>query len=223
MPRIFLSGGGNASDTTLLDKEFASRLVDEGALVYLPVAMRESRYGKCLEWFKSVFEPLWQGEIQLLTDLRKRRGLSEVGGIYMGGGDTSKLLHDIDSADFGTYLRQATKQNIPIYGGSAGAIVLGKSIETAPEVKNKQDELTEGLDMLHGYSVVCHHNSTDYADATRLSRDLDQPLIVLSEQSGVLLENGDITSIGTRPVVLVTKTGEITKIELKEKRSLTRR
>jgi dipeptidase E len=141
----------------------------------------------------------------------------------MGGGDTSKLLRDIDSADFGPYLRQATKQNIPIYGGSAGAIVLGKSIETAPEAKDRQDHLTEGLDMLHGYSVVCHHNSTDYADATRLSHDLDQPLIVLSEQSGALLEDDYITSIGTRSVVLITKTGEITKIEPKEKRSLTHR
>jgi dipeptidase E len=138
----------------------------------------------------------------------------------MGGGETGKLLHDITSADFGTYLRQAAKQNIPIYGGSAGAIILGKSIKTTTKVGEKKDQPTEGLSMLHGYSVICHHNSGNYADAIQLAREINQPLIVLTEQSGALLHGSVISSIGAKPVVLVAKDGETIEMKPGEKGTL---
>lgn len=217
--KIFLSGGGNEKDSARLDREFASSLKAGGSLVYVPVAMDEGRHIKCLEWFKSVFEPLWHGEIRMLSDLGKRKGLADVGGIYIGGGDTARLMDATLSTNFGSYLREAIAHGIPIYGGSAGAIVLGKTTETAPKTKQENIELA-GLNMLHGYSVVCHHNSTDYADTERLACELNQPLIVLSEQSGALLEDNVIISIGTKPVVLVTKTGEVTEVKPGERKVL---
>lgn len=217
--KIFLSGGGSEKNSARLDREFASSLKAGGALVYVPVAMDAIRHIKCLEWFKSVFKPLWHGEIRMLSDLGRRKGLADVGGIYIGGGDTTRLMNAVLSTDFGSYLREAIAHGIPIYGGSAGAIVLGKTIETAPEVKQGKIKFA-GLNMLHGYSVVCHHNSTDYADMERLACELNQPLIVLSERSGALLEDNVIISIGTKPVVLVAKAGETTEVKPGEQKML---
>jgi dipeptidase E len=202
MSKIFLSGGGNKTDSAFLDKEFASCIKTLGALLYVPVARDDKQHVECLEWFKSVFEPIWNGEIRMLTDLSKRKGLSDIGGIYIGGGDTVKLLDKINETSFGSYLREARAHNIPIYGGSAGAIVLGKSIKTDPEISPDQNQPTNGLNMLSGYSVVCHYEAKDKDKITKLAQEI-APLIVLSEQSGTFLQGKEITSCGIKPIAIV--------------------
>jgi len=213
MSKIFLSGGGDEKDSAQLDKEFASSLKPEGALLYIPVARDVKEYIKCLDWFKSVFEPLWKGEIRMLTDLGKRKGLSDIGGIYIGGGSTIKLLDETNKTNFRSYLREAQAHDIPIYGGSAGAIVLGKSIKTDPEISNN-NQLAKGLDLLFGYSVVCHYQEKDKDRNTKLAREIG-PLIVLSEKSGIILEKEVAVSLGTESFIITVDGKIISAEELK--------
>jgi len=208
MSKIFLSGGGNKSNSALLDKEFASNIKPKETLLYIPVAKTYNQHFKCLEWFKSVFEPIWSGEIRMLGDLNKRKGLSDIGGIYIGGGDTAKLLDEINKTNFGSYLHEAQAHNIPIYGGSAGAIVLGKSIRTDPEVIHQS---TDGLNMLSGYSVVCHYEEKNKDKITKLAQEIG-PLIVLSEESGAIFEDNQIKSCGTKLNTMIAVDGNVANI-----------
>jgi dipeptidase E len=219
MSKIFLSGGGNKTDSALLDKEFASRIKPKGALLYIPVAKDDSQHVKCLEWFKSVFEQLRRGEIRMLTDLNKRKGLSDIGGIYIGGGDTAKLLDEINKTNFGSYLREAQAHDIPIYGGSAGAIVLGKSIKTDSDLMNDSNQPANGLNMLAGYSVVCHYQEKDKDKITKLAQEIG-PLIILSEKSGAIVEDRSVVQFGEQPVIIITNDSRATTIERGDRRPL---
>lgn len=210
--KIFLSGGGNKTDSALLDKEFALNIKPKCALLYIPVAKDKTQHVECLEWFKSVFGSIWNGEIRMLTDLSKRKGLSDIGGIYIGGGDTAKLLDEINKTNFGSYLREAQTHDIPIYGGSAGAIVLGKSIKTDPNINYDHNQSTVGLDMLLCCSVVCHYEEKDKDKITKLARETS-PLIILSEKSGAIIKEQKIISCGIKPAKIMAENSKIVSIE----------
>lgn len=212
MSKIFLSGGGSKEDSALLDKEFTLSIKPKGVLLYVPVARNDNEHVKCLEWFKSVFEPIWNGEIRMLADLSKRKGLSDIGGIYIGGGDTVKLLNEINKTNFGSYLREAMAHDIPIYGGSAGAIVLGKSIRTDPKINYDHNQPTDGLNMLVDHSVVCHYEEKDKDKIAELSKEISS-LIVLGEKSGVIVENRSVVQFGTQPIIVITNDSRATTIE----------
>lgn len=215
MSKIFLSGGGSKEYSASLDRQFVGHLKTGKILIYVPVAMDEERHQKCLEWFESIFKPLHCDKIAMLTDLNCPLPLNNISGIYMGGGHTGRLLDKIISAGFDKYLYTAATKGIPIYGGSAGAIVLGDTIITAPKEEHSDSRFV-GMQMLNGYSVVCHHDSEDYTDIKNLAKVIDCPLLVLSKYSGAVIIDGGITTIGSRPIVL-SKNGETTKIHVGNK------
>ena len=85
--------------------------------------------------------------------------LSNYSGIYIGGGNTYKLLKIFKETGFDKLLKNY--QEI-IFGGSAGVIVLGKSIDTCSfgEVRDENTvnlEDTKGLDLLNGFSAKAHY------------------------------------------------------------------
>lgn len=122
---IFLAGGGNADESKSLDERFVKLLNLTKPLVYIPNAMRSKPYQACLQWFRSLMEPLGIAAIEMWDDLRPHRSTGEIAGVYIGGGNTVKLLREIHTAGFDDYLREVVLKGIPLYGGSAGAIILG--------------------------------------------------------------------------------------------------
>jgi len=50
--------------------------------------------------------------------------------IYIGGGNTFKLLKELKESGFDKELLKFIKEGKPVYGGSAGALILGKNILT---------------------------------------------------------------------------------------------
>lgn len=76
------------------------------------------------------------------------------------GGNTFKLLKEIKESKFDILLEKYLKNVGFVYGGSAGAIIFGKSIETSSHADKNIVGLTElsGLNMLNGFDVWCHYN-----------------------------------------------------------------
>ena len=128
--------GGNAEDSRLLDAQFVMTLHPAKPVVYVPNATRSRPYQSCLAWFRSVMAVHGVVAIEMWDDLKPRHAASDIAGVYIGGGDTAKLLLEIRESGFDMYLHEVVSNGIPIYGGSAGAIILGKDIRTTPEAKN---------------------------------------------------------------------------------------
>lgn len=195
MKKIFLGGGGGEQDSVELDKRFVSCLDLNKTLIYIPVAKKGDKYSQCQRWFTSVFSSLGVTKIDMRTDLRQELKADQVAGVYLGGGDTVKLLHELRDSGFDTVLRQLIEQGVPVYGGSAGAIILGRDIRSSPEGKTLAVDTALALDVLLGYAVYCHMVSL--VDAEAVQEDLNLSVIALSERSGVYLHDKGLEAIGS--------------------------
>ena len=218
MKKIFLGGGGGEKDSVELDKRFVSLLDLNKPLIYIPVAMKEEKYLACQQWFTSVFSSLGVTKIDMRTDLRQEMKSDQIAGVYIGGGDTVKLWRELHDSGFDATLRQCIEQGIPVYGGSAGAIVLGKDIRSSPEGKGQAADVALALDVLYGHVVYCHLKTL--ADAQVVQKDLNLPVIALPERAGAYLQDQVLEAIGFESIWILEPN---TQRELKpgEKHTLT--
>ena len=72
------------------------------------------------EWFKKTYE-YCNFDIDMCTDLSKIKSLDEYTGVFIGGGNTFKLLKEIRESKFDILLEKYLKNGGFVYGGSAGA------------------------------------------------------------------------------------------------------
>jgi dipeptidase E len=207
MPRLLLSGGGSAEDSRLLD-QLLVQLTAKGRMLYVPIALdpHQMPYAPCYEWIRSVFTPLGLDRITMWSDLsaKTEADLNPFAALYIGGGNTYKLLHDLKQARFDQTIRIFLQHGGVVYGGSAGAIVCGRDISTA-SLLDRNDvglEDTTGLDVLQGASVWCHYQPTDDQRIHSASKRLQHPIIALSEKTGVYVHDNIMLAVGFEPVAV---------------------
>lgn len=167
--RIFLGGGGNEGESKLLDKRFVETLDLSKPLIYIPNAMNSIKHQSCLKWFRSIMNPFGVTNIEMWNDLRPRHPAADIAGVYIGGGNTVKLLREIREANFDKYLYKMVREGIPLYGGSAGAIILGEDIRTAPEQVSSLE--SEGLGVIKN-SFYSHYKADNQENVVKLSKML---------------------------------------------------
>lgn len=197
---IFLAGGGSAEDSKLLDEYFVKLLDHTKPLVYIPNAMKSQSYQTCLEWFRSVMIPFGVTNIEMWDDLQPLRVADSIAGIYIGGGDTVKLLQELHTSNFSDYLLEVVNAGVPLYGGSAGAIVLGEDIRTAPENSGLNNLEAVGLKIVPGYSVVCHYNADKETSVRQLAQVLGHNILAIPEKAGGYFSDNTLTNYGTEPI-----------------------
>ena len=163
---IFLAGGGGYEDSVELDKHFFDCIPENGKILYCPAAMNSDRYQSAQEWFTDLVRRYSEtASIELLTENNANSvNLNDYDAVFIGGGNTYKLLDFIIKSGLDSKLKDYLKSGGIIYGGSAGAIIMGKSIDTAHEMDDSRGyKYTAGLDLLDGACVACHWpRSADY-------------------------------------------------------------
>jgi len=204
---IFLAGGGEVDDSRPLDEQFVEMLDSTKPLVYIPNAMRSKPYQSCLEWFRSVMTPLGVITIEMWDDLQPRRPATDIAGMYIGGGDTLKLLKEIREADFDKYLHRVAQDGTPLYGGSAGAIILGEDIRTAPEARHLVASKATGIKIVEGYSIICHYSPKIEKATQTLSKELNQRIIAIPEKAGGYIIERTLTNYGTESIIVFRENG----------------
>lgn len=200
---IFLGGGGTAEESRLLDGRFVALLNVAKPVVYIPNAMESRPYSECLEWFTDTMSALGVQNIQLWDDLRPQSDdPHSIAGVYMGGGNAAKLLREIRASGFDAFLERAIEGGVPVYGGSAGAIILGADIRTVPEARNLASADAQGLNQLSDVVVVCHYTDDQSKSTQELVATLGYPVVALPEKSGVYIQGERGTAYGTVPISL---------------------
>lgn len=208
--KAILTGGGSGEQTKELDELFASLLDKKKPLLYIPIAIDENKfpYSGCLHFIKSTFYNLGIKKYTMWTEqeLSNTTPLSNFSGVYIGGGNTFYLLKKLKESDLLHSLKKALKDEIPIYGGSAGAIIFGASIKTALPYDTNDVGLEDfrGLDIIDGHSLVCHFDNTQKSTVYDLARK-DLKLLMLTEKNGIYVQNDSIRVIGREPAFKLQK------------------
>lgn len=212
--KIALAGGGDEKDSHLVDKTFASWIEPNAKILYLPVALRGVRpFNESLNWMKSTFFPFNITNIDMWTDLSEHQDddLSEIASVYIGGGNTYSLLAEFLESGFDQHLIGYVSQGGIIYGGSAGAAILGKDIRTISHIDRNEIGLTEtrGLNLAKGHSVWVHYqNPSDDRLIYEFQDKFNQSVLAISERAGIALENSELKSLGFDSAFLFDKHGK---------------
>ncbi|BCL78371.1 Type 1 glutamine amidotransferase-like domain-containing protein [Ktedonobacteria bacterium brp13] len=215
MARLFLLGSGQNKGSDLLDLLFA-HLIRNGHLLYIPIAEQLNRTGYSLEYkrLQGIFHPLGVKSITMWDSIfsKSHSDLQPFNGTYIGGGNTFKLLHDIQDSNFASLLSRFLSQDGIIYGASAGAIILGKSIRTASHLDDNNIKQTnmDGFNLLHGYSVWPHYHHTEDAQIYSYTHHHHEPVIAISERTGLFVDGDLAIVIGHEPVYVFTSHGKRT-------------
>lgn len=199
--KIALAGGGSAQDSRLIDEVFASWIEPNRKILYLPLALRGIRpFDECLKWIKTTFLSLNITSIEMWTDLSEHQGdeLFEFAAIYIGGGNTYSLLAQFLESGFDRHLVAYASQGGVIYGGSAGAALLGKDIRTVSHIDHNHIGLneTKGLNLAKGFAVWVHYQPQDDELIYEYQGKYNQSVLAISERAGVILDNSGMYSVG---------------------------
>lgn len=211
--KIALAGGGGAEDSRLLDEEFATWIGPQGKLLYWPLALRGIRpFQSCLEWITATFAPLNITRITMWTALSEHQAseLEEFDAVYIGGGNTFSLLAQLQESGFERYLKAYVQRGKPVYGGSAGAVVLGRDIRTVNHIDHNDIGLTEtkGLNLAEGHAIWVHYRPQDDDQIGAYVRQYQQPVLAISERAGIVIEKEGMRTVGFEPVYRFDKQGK---------------
>jgi dipeptidase E len=201
-----MAGGGDDQDSILLDQRFA-RDIESKRMLYLPIAMSgvSPTYEECYAWIQGVFNPLGVTEIVMWDSLdgKQRNDLRMFDAVYIGGGNTFKLLYSLMSTGFDDDIKDYIGNGGIVYGGSAGAIILGYDISTCAVMDSNDVGLldTLGLGLIGNYAIWCHY--AEEHDSLIIQQK--QPIVAIPEQSGVVFDGGSIHVVGFEPVCVFDK------------------
>ena len=197
MPKLILSGGTGKNNEEKTNSLFR-KLVKDKPILYIPIARETKDYGECYDWISSI---LPGNKINMLVDFRLQKiKLKDFGGIYIGGGNTFKLLKEIRENKFD---KELAKFNGVIYGGSAGAIIFGKDISTCSFGSEKDKNIVRlkdlrGLNLVNNYDLQCHYHHNHHKEKIQTLKHIKKtktPIIALPEDSGIIVDNEKIVPV----------------------------
>lgn len=205
---IFLCGGGSGEQTVEATRRFNDVIDHTKPLLYVPLAMKSELYPSCYEWIKGEMREVNIPSIEMVTSAEEitRKELKNYSAIFIGGGNTFKLLYELKVSGAFDQIKHYIEQDGIIFGGSAGAIIFGESLESCvlDDVNHVGLRDIAGFDVLNGISLLCHYtNRTEEKDRksteylTELSKRLK--VIALPEEDTIFVNGNKIEVIGTRP------------------------
>lgn len=224
--KIVLSGGGSGEQTREIDELFANMINKDKPLLYIPIAIDNCKhpYLECLIWLKKTFDNLGISKYQMVVEGDLKTVANEdplsFGGIYIGGGNTFYLLKKLKESSLWGFIKKAVEKDIPIYGGSAGAIIFSKSIISSILSDRNWVELKdfEGLNLIQNHYLFCHYKREDEQRIKSfVKKEKVYPAIVLPETTGLYIGSGGIEIIGKEKAILFDKGGNKKDIAIRER------
>ena len=211
MERLILSGGGSGEQTREIDETFAKMLDKSKPLLYIPIAMDENihPYAECLDWLKLTFDKFGVNKYEMWVekDLQKFKkiNIKDFGGVYIGGGNTPYLLKTLKESPAWVFLKNAIGK-IPIYGGSAGAIIFAKTI--IPSLCEDENEVGLknffAMNKLGDYELWCHYSKNEEKWIKQFTERYNlKKMILLPEETGLIVSLRTAEIIGKKGAFLV--------------------
>lgn len=207
--KLILNGGGIGNSVSNARKILNESIDHNKKILYVPLAWPDPTYNGCLDFMTNELNDVECAGIDMVTSTKElvEKNLNEYACIYIGGGNTYKLLKDLkDSGAFDKIKKYLLNDNGIVYGGSAGAIIFGKDLDSCNTDDENEVNLEEnsGFDMIDGYSLLCHYTNRN-EDRTLLSTNYllqlskQKPIYAIPEEDTIIVTEETIDIIGIRP------------------------
>ena len=228
--KLLLCGGGSREQTIDANNKFNEIIDHTKPLLYVPLAMDEIKhpYDGCLEWITEELSSVNIPGIEMVRTFEEfaSKNYFDYCAIFIGGGNTFKLLKGIKDSGAFEKLREYINNDGIVYGGSAGAIIFGKDIE-AIHIMDSNDAMlknTLGFNVLNGKSIFAHYTNEKTPEAHERFKNylLDYSLskeevIALPEEDTIFVDDDGIVILGNKPYYEFIDGVEIKKDIEKEK------
>ncbi len=206
---LFLNGGGSAQQITDTYKIFKQCIDTQKPLLYIPLAMTADRYPSCWEWVSKEFSSFEFPQIDMVTSMMEvaEKNLHDYCAVFIGGGNTYKLLKELKESSVFEQLKTYLNNGGVVLGGSAGAIVFGKTIDSCNDEKRVDLKDKTAFNMALGVFLGAHYTNrdkerTERAYANYVARSFDAAVIALPEECTLYIDEKCVCVIGCKPYYL---------------------
>ena len=206
--KVFLCGGGAGIQTIEANKRLNEVIDHSKPCLYIPLAMEQEMYADCYEWIKEELKNIDIPYIEMVksADELAAKNMNDFGVIFIGGGNTFKLLSDLKISGAFEKIKDYLNSEGVIFGGSAGAIIFGKDLEACRLDDINEVNLNEidGFDILDGASILCHYTNRTVEKDEKIKQYLlevskHRKVVALPEEVTLFVNGEDIEVIGNRP------------------------
>ena len=206
--KLLLSGGGTSEKTILVNKKFNEIIDHTKPLLFIPLARYSTKYPSSIEWIKNELKNVDIPDIEMITKADEicNKDLNNYCGIFIGGGNTFKLLSELKECDAFNILKDYIKNGGIVYGCSAGAIIFGYDISSCLYNDSNDVNLkdTKGFNILNGKSITAHYTNKN-EEKTKLATDYlieytknNEEVYALPEEDTIYVNDNKIKIIGTK-------------------------
>lgn len=197
----YLCGGGAGTQVAEIFSEYIGQ---NAKILYIPLAMNLNKSNDCKEWFSKEVEK-YNVNFYMVESNKELNtiNLNSYSHVFIGGGNTYKLLKELKEINFFKKLKDF---NGKIWGGSAGAIIFGKDINSCKieDENNVGLTNTKGMNIVEDYSLICHLNKENFEKNTEYLKrySLKYKTIYLSEDDVIYIKNNKIKIMGDKPYII---------------------
>lgn len=164
--KLFLCGGGSGTNIITALTKFASVIDKTKPILYIPLAMDNIKYDSCYNWFKTELKLINLSNFEMIKSSKElsTKNLNNYSAIFIGGGNTYKLLYELKQNNNYQKIKEYLANDGIIFGGSAGAIIFGKNIDSCllDDENNINLKDTSSFNLLNNYSLLCHLKTTKF-------------------------------------------------------------
>jgi len=209
--KVFLCGGGADVQTIEANKRLNEVIDHSKPCLYIPLAMEADMYGSCYEWIQGELSSVDIPGIHMVRSAGElaEKDFTDYSFLFIGGGNTFKLLRDIKVSGAFEKIRKYLEQGGVAFGGSAGAIIFGRDLEACVLDDSNDVNLADidGYDVLDGISVLCHfsNRTVEKDEASRrflLDLSMRRKAVALPEEVTLFVNDDKVEVIGERPFYL---------------------
>jgi dipeptidase E len=185
---LYLSGSGPAHDEKDL---WRPMLAGDPRILYWPFALTASMLAGAHDWLsESLARFDFAGTFTMWTTLsgHEHTELQDFDVLLVGGGNTFKLLHEMQTYGFIEPTRQFVRRGGTYYGGSAGAVVACDDISIADGHDPNEIGLTDlrALGLINGLAILPHYLPADKNVAQEWALQHRTRLVGLPERTGLI-------------------------------------
>lgn len=189
-----LHGGGYLDHA---ESEIRSFLGDVKRVLFVPFALRDrdTYTSTAQQRFDKMGYELWS----IHTALNPVQAVNDAGAVFIGGGNTFRLLKALYDFDLLDAIRKRVAEGLPYIGSSAGSNVAGPTIKTTNDMPIVQPPSFDALGLVP-FQINPHYLDPDpnskHMGETREERirqfleENDTPVIGLREGAMLRIENG---------------------------------